>query len=436
MDSVYSLWEKVKKECENSISQTIYDLWFKDLDFADFDNGAVTLTTAQFKRKIIEKKFMNVLSDAFLKVFGFEVDIVIIDKDESNTSSEEDSEKIDAFTENTFETFVVGSSNKFAHAAAMAVAENPGGAYNPLFIYGHSGLGKTHLLNAIANEIKKNDPNARIVSTRGEDFTNELVEHLHRGGQMNEFHMKYRNSDVLLVDDIQFIGGKETTQEEFFHTFNALTDAGKQIVLTSDRPPKEISRLEDRLRNRFEWGLLADIQPPDIETRMAIIKRKSEALGVDLNDDVVLFIAEKLKSNIRQLEGAVKKMQAYTSIHGSAANILTAQNAIKDILHDDQPPVITVEKVINEVARTYNIDPEEIKSKKQDANTSRYRQISMYVVSETTGLSTKAIGAEFGGKDHSTVLYAIKKIKEETERNSSLRNTVNDIIKNVQEDRD
>lgn len=431
MDSFYSLWESVKEECQANISETIFELWFKDLEFVEFDNNnnEAILSIAEFKKKIVENKFMNILRDAFEKVFGFEVEVKII-----SSTSVKKQEVVEDSSENTFENFVVGSSNKFAHAAAMAVAANPGGAYNPLFIYGKSGLGKTHLLNAICYEIRKNNPSANIVSTKGETFTNELIEYL-RLGKMTEFHGRYRSADVLLVDDVQFIGGKETTQEEFFHTFNELNDAGKQIVLTSDRPPKEISRLDERLRTRFEWGLLADIQPPDIETRMVIIKRKVDFFGMDLSDDVVLFIAEKLKSDIRQLEGAVKKMKAYIDL-GSPANISTAQNAIKDILRDNQPPVITVEKIVNEVARTYNITVEDIKSKRQDANTSRYRQISMYIVSEMTELSTKAIGSEFGGKDHSTVLYAIKKIREEAGRNSSLRNTIDDIIKNVREGRE
>lgn len=431
MDSFYSLWEKVKKECQANISETIYDLWIKALEFVDFDmeKSVATLSIDDFKRPLVEKKFTNVIQDAFKKVFGFDVTVKIV-----SSNPKKQPEPVEINTENTFDNFVVGSSNKFAHAAAMAVATNPGGAYNPLFIYGHSGLGKTHLLNAICNEIRSINPSANIISTKGETFTNELVEYL-KVGNMQLFHEKYRNTDVLLVDDIQFIAGKETTQEEFFHTFNELTDADKQIVLTSDRPPKEISRLDERLRTRFEWGLLADIQPPDIETRIVIIERKAESLRIKLKDDVVLYIAEKLKSNIRQLEGAVKKMKAFIEL-GAPGNIATAQNAIRDILHDDQPPVITVERIISEVARTYNVSPDDIKSKRQDANTSRYRQITMYIVTEMTGLSAKAIGAEFGGKDHSTVLYAVKKIREEIARNSSLRNTVNDIIKNVREVRD
>ena len=431
MQTFYSLWEDVLKECRNNISEAIFDLWFKDLEFVDFDSekSVAILSTVEFKKKIIDAKFMGILRDAFEKVFGFPIDVSIL-----SSSPAKDPVVVESYGENTFDTFVVGPSNRFAHAAAIAVATNPGKTYNPLFIYGHSGLGKTHLLNAISNEIKKNNPAANIVSTKGETFTNELIEHI-KFSKMDLFHDKYRTSDVLLVDDIQFIGGKETTQEEFFHTFNELTDAGKQIVLTSDRPPKEIARLDERLRTRFEWGLLADIQPPDIETRMVIIQRKADSLGIKLKDEVVLYIAEKLKNNIRQLEGAVKRMKASMEL-GSPANIATAQSAIKDILHDEQPPVITVEKIIAEVARTYNISPDDIKSQKQDAKTSKCRQLAMFIVKETTELSSSQIGDEFGGKDHSTVLYGVKKIKKEMDRNPSLRETAEDIIKNVREVRD
>ena len=336
------------------------------------------------------------------------------------------------YFENTFDTFVVGASNKFAHAAAQAVAANPGKAYNPLFIYGNSGLGKTHLLNAICHEIKRNDPSMKIVLTDGEEFTNEFIEALnHR--TTTEFQNKYRKVDVLLMDDVQFIASKERTQEEFFHTFNALTQDGKQIVLSSDRPPKDMPQLEDRMRTRFEWGLLADVQPPDLETRMLIVKRKADALNFDISDDVVEYIAQKLKNNIRQLESAVKKMQAYVQIQGAHVNPATAQQAIRDILSDNKPIPVVVDKIITEVARTYGANPEDLRSKKKDAQTSKYRQISMYIVREVTGLSAKAIGAEFGGRHYSTVLYALDEIKKESDTDSALRTTINDIIKNVQE---
>ena len=236
-----------------------------------------------------------------------------------------------------------------------------------------------------------------------------------------------------MIDDIQFIAGKESTQEEFFHTFNALTQDGKQIVLSSDRPPKDMPQLEDRMRTRFEWGLLADVQPPDLETRMLIVKRKADALNFDISDDVVEYIAQKLKNNIRQLESAVKKMQAYVQIQGAHVNTATAQQAIRDILSDNKPIPVVVDKIITEVARTYGANPEDLRSKKKDAQTSKYRQISMYIVREVTGLSAKAIGAEFGGRHYSTVLYALDEIKKESDTDSALRTTINDIIKNVQE---
>lgn len=272
----------------------------------------------------------------------------------------------------------------------------------------------------------------KIVLTDGEEFTNEFIEALnHR--TTTEFQNKYRKVDVLLMDDVQFIASKERTQEEFFHTFNALTQDGKQIVLSSDRPPKDMPQLEDRMRTRFEWGLLADVQPPDIETRMLIVKRKADALNFDISDDVVEYIAQKLKNNIRQLESAVKKMQAYVQIQGAHVNTATAQQAIRDILSDNKPIPVVVDKIITEVARTYGANPEDLRSKKKDAQTSKYRQISMYIVREVTGLSAKAIGAEFGGRHYSTVLYALDEIKKESDTDSALRTTINDIIKNVQE---
>lgn len=431
MKSFMEFWELVKKELQQTVSEVVYEVWLSELEVVDFDENQVTLQTGEFKRKIVEQKFYDVLCDTFEKVLGFRVEVCLVDE-EAGAPPKEKKAAGSNFFENTFESFVVGPSNTFAYAAAQAVAANPGKKYNPLFIHGNSGLGKTHLLRAISHEVRQNQPDANILFTHGEGFTNELVRYI---AQKNTgaFHDKYRNVDVLLVDDVQFIAGKDSTQDEFFHTFNALTQEHKQIVLASDRPPKEIQTLDERLRTRFEWGLIADIQPPDIETRMAIIKRKAQALDFELPDDVVQFIAEKLKSNIRQLEGAVKKMQAYVDMHGAPRNMLTAQNAIKDIiLSDVRPTPLTVERIIQEVARTYGASAEDIRSKKRDAQTSHLRQISMYVVSEVTGLSTKAIGKEFGGRDHSTVVYALKEIKKELERDASLKASVSDIMKNIQ----
>ncbi len=446
MDSFSELWQVVSDYLKQTNSESIYNVWFSELEPISFDgNRAVLLTTADFKRRILVQKFGSTLHSAFLNSLGLDVDVeVIAPEDNAVEEFKRPSEatavgadigggkRASNYFENTFDTFVVGASNKFAHAAAQAVAANPGKAYNPLFIYGNSGLGKTHLLNAICHEVKRNDPSMKIVFTDGEQFTTEFIDALnHR--TTTEFQNKYRKVDVLLMDDVQFIASKERTQEEFFHTFNALTQDGKQIVLSSDRPPKDMPQLEDRMRTRFEWGLLADVQPPDLETRMLIVKRKANALNFEISDDVVEYIAQKLKNNIRQLESAVKKMQAYVQIQGAHVNTATAQQAIRDILSDNKPIPVVVDKIITEVARTYGANPEDLRSKKKDAQTSKYRQIAMYIVREVTGLSAKAIGAEFGGRHYSTVLYALDEIKAELENDSSLRTTVNDITKNVQE---
>ena len=432
MDSFAELWEMVKEECKNQVSESIYNVWFKDMELVSFDDNKVVIALSDFKRKIVESRFMDKLESSFKNVIGFDIQIILVDVEKAVPVKAEETE--DALTdEDTFDSFIVGASNKFAYAAANAVANDPGGKYNPLFIHGNSGLGKTHLLNAIAHQVKLTHPEANIVYTRGESFTNELVKYI--GQKSTEaFHDKYRNADILLVDDVQFIAGKDSTQEEFFHTFNALYQAGNQIALTSDRPPKEIALLEDRLRNRFEWGLMADIQSPDLETRMAIIKRKAEVLNFDLPDDIVQYIAEKLKNNIRQLEGAVKKMQAFVTMQGMPVNIMTAQTAIKDIIVDNSPTPVTINKIVTEVARTYGADSADIYSKKQNAQTTEMRQMAMYIVREMTGLSTKLIGREFN-RDHSTVVYSLDKFTKRYHEDSKLRSVVDNIIKNIRDGR-
>lgn len=432
MDSFAELWEMVKEECKNQVSESIYNVWFKDMELVSFDDNKVVIALSDFKRKIVESRFMDKLESSFKNVIGFDIQIILVDVEKAVPVKAEETE--DALTdEDTFDSFIVGASNKFAYAAANAVANDPGGKYNPLFIHGNSGLGKTHLLNAIAHQVKLTHPEANIVYTRGESFTNELVKYI--GQKSTEaFHDKYRNADILLVDDVQFIAGKDSTQEEFFHTFNALYQAGNQIVLTSDRPPKEIALLEDRLRNRFEWGLMADIQSPDLETRMAIIKRKAEVLNFDLPDDIVQYIAEKLKNNIRQLEGAVKKMQAFVTMQGMPVNIMTAQTAIKDIIVDNSPTPVTINKIVTEVARTYGADSADIYSKKQNAQTTEMRQMAMHIVREMTGLSTKLIGREFN-RDHSTVVYSLDKFTKRYHEDSKLRSVVDNIIKNIRDGR-
>lgn len=432
MDSFEELWEMIKEECKNQVSESIYNVWFKDMELIKFDDNEAVIALSDFKRKIVESRFMDKLETSFKNVIGFDIVITLTDIDKTVAIKEEPQEEL-LSDEDTFDSFIVGASNKFAYAAANAVANDPGGKYNPLFIHGNSGLGKTHLLNAIAHQIKLTHPEANIVYTKGESFTNELVKYI--GLKSTEaFHEKYRNADILLVDDVQFIAGKDSTQEEFFHTFNALYQAGNQIVLTSDRPPKEISTLEDRLRNRFEWGLMADIQSPDLETRMAIIKRKAEVLKFEISDDIVQYIAEKLKNNIRQLEGAVKKMQAFVTMQGMPVNIMTAQTAIRDIIVDNSPTPVTINRIVTEVARTYGADSADIYSKKQNAQTTEMRQMAMYIVREMTGLSTKIIGREFN-RDHSTVVYSLEKFSKRYNEDSKIRSVVDNIIKNIRDGR-
>ena len=391
------------------------------------------MVPADFHRQTLIRGYMQLLNDAFASVFGEGIQICFTIPDEIVTREPEQTDiSVDADYEFTFSSFIVGSSNKFAHAASLAVAANPGGSYNPLFIYGNSGLGKTHLLYAIRNEIHRTNPEKTIIYVKGDDFTNELIEAI-RLNSASEFRNKYRRSDVLLVDDIQFIGGKESTQEEFFHTFNTLYEAKSQIVLTSDRPPKEIKTLEDRLKSRFESGLIADIQPPDFETRIAIIKRKAELLEMNLPDDVIEYIANRLKANIRQLEGVVKKLKAQSQLYGEKVTINIAQKTISDILNNDQPPPLTVEKIIDEVARTFGVTSEDIRSSKRNSNISNARQIAIYAVREITDLSMNVIGEEFGNRDHSTIVYAIKQIEKNMNKDPKLRATVEDIIKNIRD---
>ena len=436
-DSFNEAWDLICDYCKTRTTDVAYKTWISriepvKLDFAAGD--AILMVPNEFHRQTLNRCYLSLLNSAFNEVFGSGINICFVIQEEINSekASANNNLAIDSEYEFTFDTYIVGSSNKFAHAASLAVAANPAGAYNPLFIYGNSGLGKTHLLYAICNDIKKNHPEMTSLYIKGDDFTNELIESIRKNSAV-EFRQKYRKPDILLVDDIQFIAGKESTQEEFFHTFNTLYEAKKQIVLTSDRPPKEIQTLEDRLRTRFEWGLLADIQPPDFETRIAIIKRKAEKLDISLPDDVSEYIATRLKTNIRQLEGAVKKMKARYLLEGEIPGISTAQAAISDILNNDQPPPLTVEKIIEEVARTFGVTGDDIRSAKRSASISNARQIAVYVVREITQMSMTSIGDEFGGRDHSTIVYAVQQIEKNMKKDSKTKAMVEDIIKNIRD---
>ena len=440
MDSFKDVLEAAQAYCKTQMAEPTYNLYIDGLEPISFeDSSHITLSVRNdFICKIVTDRYLGLLKEAFKTVLGFDVDITLVvpstpphevvlaQQYEANPASPQGNYEF------TFENFIKGPSNQFAFAAAQAVAANPSGAYNPLFIYGGSGLGKTHLLTAIQTEIKRTHPDFVIMYVTCEQFTNELIAAI-RAGSTEDFRMKYRVADLLLVDDIQFIAGKESTQEEFFHTFNSLHDAHKQIVIASDRPAKEIKSLEERLRTRFEWGLTADVQPPDFETRVAIVKRKAELLHLDLPEDVAEFIANHLKNNIRQLEGAVKKLNAIHLVEGATPTISTAQRAISDIVNNEQPAPVTVSKIIEEVGRTYGVSPEDIKSSKRNANVSFARQISMYVVREITQMPMVEIGKEFGGRDHSTVVYAIQQIEEKSARDPVTKATVSDIIKNIRD---
>ena len=429
MESFNDVFKAVKEYCSQKIVKASFDLFIEPMEAGRLEGDTAELyTNSEWSKGIIEDRFSSILKEGFEMVLGFTlVPRIEVKQPEDEVEKTPINSGEYAFT---FDTFIVGSSNKFAHAAALAVAQNPSVAYNPLFIYGESGLGKTHLLNAIRMEISRNNPRANIVYVDGETFTNEIIAAI-RENKTGDFQNKYRQADVLLIDDIQFIAGKERTQEEFFHTFNALHNAGKQIVLVSDRPPKEIKSLEDRLRNRFEWGLMADIQPPDFETRCAIIKRKSDLLRLDMKFDVIEFIASKVKTNIRQLEGVVKKLDALQRLEGKPPIMVNAQAAIKDILNEQMSTPVTIEKIIAEVGKVYNVSVSDIRGKGRRQEIAEARKMSMYIIKEVCGLTMEEIGKEFGGRDHSTVVYSISNVSQRLKTDSFYRDTAEDIIKNV-----
>ena len=439
MESFDQAWELICDYCRSRITDVAYKTWFDRLKplSLDFEAGVAQIEAPnEFHKQTLLRCYSDLLGEAFQSVFGSQIAFAITVPEERKAAPAPSAES-DGY-DLTFDTFVVGPSNRFAHAACQAVASQPATLYNPLFIYGNSGLGKTHLLNAIANEFKKNYPDRSVVYAKSEAFTNEIIEAIARG-TTPAFRDKYRKADLFLMDDIQFIAGKISVQEEFFHTFNTLYEAKKQIVLTSDRPPKDISTLDDRLKTRFEWGLTADVQPPEFETRIAIIIRKAESVGLDIPETVCEYIANRLKNNIRQLEGAVKKLRAFHLLENKPINIATAQAAISDIINNNQPAPVTVDKIIEEVARTFSgnvpggITPEDIRSKKRNANISMARQVSIYIAREITNMSMVEIGQTFGGRDHSTVVYAIRQAEQNIKKDPRTKALVDDIIKNIRD---
>ena len=431
MDSLEQCFEYVSEYCKTKMSETSHNLFIKPLKPISLTSDIVTLSiSSDWLKSTVEEKYVSLLEEGFENVLGFPVKVRL----ESSVSLSQESPlsqnlALVGDSANTFENFIVGPGNRFAHAAAQAVASNPAGAYNPLFIYGGSGLGKTHLLFAIKNELAKTRPAMNVLYIQSETFTNELITAISQGST-ESFHNKYRTVDALLVDDVQFIGGKESTEEEFFHTFNALTTSGKQIVLTSDRPPKEIKSLTERLQTRFESGLLADIAPPEYETRVSILKRKAEELGYPISDEIAQYIADNIKDNIRQLEGIVKKLSALRIMENTPPTLSDVQGAIKDIMKEERPTSVTIDKILNEVSRTFDISLDDLKSQKRDAEIVNARQIAMYVTREVTGITYESIGEKLGGKDHATVTHSIKKIKKQLENDIRLRDLIEDIIKN------
>ena len=432
MNSLNDIWDKVIEILSNQLTPTAINTWFSDCTPVDIEDCRLVLhTTTEFKRNIINSRFSESIKAVLSDIFACDFDLLVLAGDEVNDfelkkKSENSLPEMDGYT---FDNFIVGSSNKFAHAAAIAVAENPGKAYNPLFIYGNSGLGKTHLLLAIGQEIHSRSPEKSIAYIKGDEFTNQMVKSL-RENKAEEFRTKYRNVSLFLVDDIQFIAGKQGTQEEFFHTFNNIYEAGKQIVITSDRPPMEMAQLDDRLRTRFEWGLMADIQPPDLETRMAITRNKAAQLGLILSDDAVEYIATNITSNIRQLEGVIKRLTAYKEILDDVITIDSVKRAIKDVIRiGTYTP--TPDIIIRETARYYSLKEEDLRGQNRSKNMTMARQVSMYLMRSLTGLSLKDIGTHYEDRNHATVLSSIRKVEQLLKNDPSMAGTVRDITSNI-----
>ena len=419
--------------------------WIEPITPIGLNNNTVILhVPSPFVRQVLQENVIELFKRNFKEILGFEVDINIqCDKEEENKNFgpipelEDDVVMVQKLHNSvtgsnykyTFDTFIEGASNKLAYAACKAVAEGLKN-YNPLYIYSNPGLGKTHLLNAVKNEILKNNPDLKIVFVVTDTFIDDYVSSV-KSGRMTDFKNKYRTADVLLMDDIQFIAGKSESQQELFNTFNELHSNNKQIIFTSDRSPKEINAIDQRLQSRFEWGLLADISIPEFETRLAIIQRKAKLMNLNLHSNITEYMADKLKNNIRQLEGAIIKINAMALVQEVTPTMAMARDVVKEVLDENIPSPVTIEKVINEVASTYGLTNAEIRSKKRSANISTARQIAIYIVHKITKLSYVEIGKEFGDRDHSTIVYAINKVKEIVQKDKAYRNTIEDLIKNI-----
>ncbi|MHC1719086.1 MAG: chromosomal replication initiator protein DnaA [Clostridiaceae bacterium] len=443
------IWEKTINLLKGEITEVSYNTWIKSILPISMDNTSIKLGVPNdFTKGILSSRYKGLIENSLKMITSkkYNINFVISSEDVEETAKEQASsqkksgrtisasnEEMPTTTLNpkyTFDSFVIGNSNRFAHAASLAVAESPAKAYNPLFIYGGVGLGKTHLMHAIGHFILKHNPKSKVVYVSSEKFTNDLINSI-KDDRNVEFRNKYRNIDVLLIDDIQFIAGKESTQEEFFHTFNDLHEADKQIILSSDRPPKEIPTLEDRLRSRFEWGLIADIQPPDFETRMAILKKKADVDTLNIPNEVLVYIASNIKSNIRELEGALIRIVAFSSLTNKEISVDLATEALKDIISGKQSKQITVDLIQEVVANYYSLRIEDFKSSRRTRNVAFPRQIAMYLARKITDMSLPKIGEAFGGRDHTTVIHAYEKISDQLKTNEQLQNAIKDINKRL-----